>query len=143
MGKYLKDKHQQTANFTKKAIRIITNSDYLSYTSDLFKQEKIFTINQINILEISLLMFKYNNNQLPKSFEEHFRLNQEIHHHNTRQSKYSHVKSKQSRLGQFSISYAGPTTWNKYNLLNIKTNHFKLQMKNILLQLYGSTFKKC
>ena len=122
----------------KKAIRInITNSDYLSHTSNLFEQEKILTINQMNILEISLLMFKYYNNQLPESFEGLFRLHQEIHHHNTRQSKYSHVKSRRSRLGQFSISYTGPTTWNKYNLFNIKsktTNHFKIQMKNILLQ---------
>ena len=127
----------------KMAIRIITNSDYLSHTSKLFEREKILTINQINIFEISLLMFKYYNNQFPESFEGLFRLNQEIHHHNTRQSKYSHVKSRPSRLGQFSISYTGPTTWNKYNLFNIKskpTNHFKIQMKNILLQLDGSTY---
>ena len=125
----------------KKAIRIITNSDYLSHTSDLFEKEKTLRINQINILEISLLMFKYFNNQLPDSFEGLFLLNREIHHHNTRQCKHSHVKPKRSRLGQFSISYTGPRTWNKFNLFNIKsktTPHFKKQMKNILIQLKGS-----
>ena len=71
-------------------------------------------------------MFKYFNNKLPESFEGLFRLNQEIHHYNTRQSKHSHVKSKRSRLGQFSISYTGPKTWNKYNLFNTKSKTINL-----------------
>ena len=80
-------------------------------------------------------MFKFYNKYLPNSFDNLFKLNKEIHNHNTRQSKNFHAISKQRK--QFSISSTGPKIWKIFNLSDNDSKtieHFKRQMKNKLLE---------
>ena len=124
----------------KKIIRIITNSPYLAHTNPLYSSESILKLDDIIKLEIATFMYLVENNQAPSTFENVFKHNNEIHSHNTRQSKKFHTISRRTKLGQFSISYMGPLVWNEYNHLqeNCKNIYrFKKLMKNELLLSYN------
>ena len=121
----------------KKVLRIITKSGYLSHTENLFKEQKILTIQKINSLETAILMYKFNCNQLPESFDTIFNLNKNIHCHNTRQSSNYHIPTKNSKLAQFSITYMGPKVWNNFRSIATQSNSlciFKSKVKNHLLK---------
>ena len=45
----------------KRAVRIIAKVGYRESTAEIFKELKLLRVDQINELEISILMFKYNN----------------------------------------------------------------------------------
>lgn len=47
----------------KRLIRIITNSSYLSHTKELFKQEGLLNIYDINKLETAIFMYKFDTDQ--------------------------------------------------------------------------------
>ena len=123
----------------KKVVRSITNSPYLSHTNPLFHTESILKIDDITKLNIASMMYLFHTNQLPTTFNQFFRLNSEIHSHNTRQSHNYHTNYRKTKLAQFSISYVGPLLWNRYNKLlqnckNIFT--FKKLLKEELLSKY-------
>ena len=69
----------------KKIIRIITYSDDRAHTSLLFQQLSFLHLDKINDEAIALLTFNYFYGLLPVAFED-FKLNMELHSHNTRSS---------------------------------------------------------
>ena len=121
----------------KRLIRIITNSSYLSHTKELFKQEGLLNIYDINKLETAIFMYKFDTDQY-----FFFQLNSNIHYHNTRQSQSYHIVSKKTKLGQFSISYRGPKVWNSFSHMKKDSRtlrQFKKLVKNKLLEDMSST----
>ena len=70
MGKWKYSKMLQTLQ--KRAVRIINNKRYIEVTRILFfKSENILTIPDIHKLHVSLFMYDYHHNTLPKSFEQY------------------------------------------------------------------------
>ena len=55
----------------KLAVRIINNKRYRSHTDPIFKSENILKIADIHKLHVSLFMYDYHHNTLPKSFEQY------------------------------------------------------------------------
>jgi hypothetical protein len=99
-----------------RVIRIITNSDYQSHTEHLFKKEGLLTIYDINTLETAILMYKFNTNQLPRTFNDIFKQNKHVHNYNTRQShKYHTVLKEQSWVNSQYLSQGRKQIANECN----------------------------
>ena len=58
----------------KKAIRILTNSQYLAHTNPLFRNEKILKVEDIFRLHCYKLFYAYIHNKLPINLSEFFKL---------------------------------------------------------------------
>ncbi len=57
-------------NMQKRAVRILSNADYLAHTSELFLNHKILKLDQINIF-----MFKLYKDEVPTCFNTMFMTN--------------------------------------------------------------------
>ena len=71
----------------KKIIRVITFSQYLAHTNDLFVKIQILSFKKLVIHRIGLQilqMFKHNLGYIPKDVESLFITNSDIHKYNTR-----------------------------------------------------------
>ena len=69
----------------KRAIRIISYSDYLAHTEALFKELKILPIKKVYVFSVAQFMFKYNRQLLPNIFDNMFTMNAFLHTYYTRQ----------------------------------------------------------
>ena len=67
-----------------KIIRVITFSQYLAHTNDLFVQLQILPFKNLEIHRIGLQMFKNNLGYIPKAVESLFITNSDVHKYNTR-----------------------------------------------------------
>lgn len=120
----------------KKAIRIVCKAPFLEHTTPLFKKHKLLSLMNINVFQQDVFMYKFVNNQLPKSLLNLFVFNSTVHDYNTRSSAKFHVPLFRSTLSQHTISFTGPKNWN--NLLPPITNcpsisSFKYRLKTFLL----------
>ena len=126
----------------KKAVRICTNSTYLSHTDPLFHQLKVFKIHDINTLQIALFMFKYNKQLLPPVFNDFFSYNNSIHSYPTRSRNNIHLSNPKIVLAHKSLRHHGPDIWNSLSD-DVKDitflNSFKRRMKELLLLQYNTT----
>ena len=52
----------------KRALRIINNKGYRSHTDPIFKSEKILKVSDVYNLQVSLFMYDFHHDLLPKSF---------------------------------------------------------------------------
>ena len=91
---------------------------------------KLLTVEQINELEISILMFKCYSGQIPDKLKQLFKSNDTVHKYGTRHSQDCHIPHRSSRLGQYSLSFQGLKIWNS---IDKKTK----DIKSIF------SFKKC
>ena len=114
----------------KRAVRIITGSEYLAHTNPLFIQTKILKLSDVSLYCINLHVFKniddYNS--------------QSDHGYNTR--GVSNLRSEFRRLTstQRSLGFIGPKCWNdlpiELKMLN-KVSTFRFKLKNYLLSKYS------
>ncbi len=92
----------------KRALRIISNSSYLSHSKPLFEMFKIMDIFQMYEKESNIFMYKYKNGLLPKSFDKMFQNFESIHKYNTR-----HKKNYLPQIHKIkTILTSGPRSWN-------------------------------
>ena len=123
----------------KKAIRVITKSNYMEHTSPLFLNSKLLKLRDINKLQLGCFMYQYTTNLLPKCFENYFINRNEVHNHNTRTSNNLSIATYRTNLKYFSLKVAGPILWNSLDK-KIKEsqsiNIFKIRLKNELLSHY-------
>ena len=70
----------------KRIIRIICNADRTASTGSLFKQLNLLKFQDINILQIAHIMYKYHYCLLPTVFHDYFVLSSNVHEHYTRSS---------------------------------------------------------
>ena len=120
----------------KKAIRICAGAGYLEHTRPLFIKLKTLTVSDINFLQTSMFMYRYNNNVLPVSFCSMFQRNNEVHSYHTRQSTKMHLSNPRTMLAHKSVRHSGPDVWNSIpaemrNLLSIHS--FKISVKRMLI----------
>ena len=119
----------------KRAIRIITNSTYLSHTDPLFQRLKTLKIQDIHTLQTAIFMYKYTMKLLPQPFSNLFNLNSNIHFHLTRHSDDYHLENPKISLAHKSIRHHGPDIWNSLPQSTrkaISLNSFKASVKKIL-----------
>ena len=96
----------------KKLVRIMTFSKYQDKSKPLFQSLKILDIHELNMYLISLCMYLYLNNILPKYFNDYFTLNKDIHSHDTRSASNIFIDYKRTNYGKFSLKYRGAQIWN-------------------------------
>ena len=124
----------------KRAIRLCTNSDSLSHTKNLFHSLNTLNIFDINKLQIALLMHRHINNNLPKSFNNFFTQNKDVHKYNTRNRDNFVATKPSSELIKYSIKYSGPKIWNSLDS-NLKSsnslNLLKTSYKKYLISNYA------
>ena len=65
----------------KKVVRIITNSDYLAPTIQLFAKLKILQLDDIYLHQYGCLMWDQDHGILPKCFNSYFKETSKIHEH--------------------------------------------------------------
>ena len=70
----------------KKAIRILSKVSFDSHTDPLFKEHGILTFQNIYFSQIGNFMFRFSKGLLPNSFSDIFKLSNQIHSYNTRNS---------------------------------------------------------
>ena len=130
---------QKIIKLQKKALRIISFSEFRAHTSPLFKEHKILKFQDHIELENCLLIHDFLKNKLPQSFNNYFQ---------TTKTLYNRVSTRNSKIGSIFVPYVKST---KYGLNSIKLkailswNKFAKQFKNKdsnILSLCRSALKK-
>ena len=123
----------------KRALRLITNSQYRSPSDPLFAQIKALKIHDIHTFQTAIFMYKYNRNQLPSVFDNFLTSNANIHSYPTRRSSDYHLENPRIVLAQKSLKHHGPDVWNSLpNAIKQcdSLNQFKTHLKDSILSQY-------
>jgi hypothetical protein len=96
----------------KRAVRILTNSDFLAHTAPLFQRLKILDIYKINSFFTGKFMYFYYKQLLPPTFLHLFIKSNEVHSYNTRNAKMYRTHSCKTTTKQHTILFNGPKLWN-------------------------------
>lgn len=119
----------------KRAMRIISKSEYLSPTKPLFKRFNTLDIYDMYRKEVAIFMFKYKNNMLPQSFENLFTVHRENHNYHTRNRNDFRIPVQKIRT----VYSTGPKIWNDLpsNIKAAKSlGQFKSALKSVLTNTY-------
>ncbi len=115
----------------KRAVRIISNSSYLCHTKPLFERFNLLNIDDLYKKECCTFMYKYNNNMLPKSFDNMFTNMESIHDYNTR-----YKDSYRSEIHKVkNILSLGPKIWNSLPRDIRAINHISTFKKAVVTHL--------
>ena len=123
----------------KKAIRIISNTDYLAHSSKLFLNLKLLKLDDIMKFQLGTFMYKLKYNKLPNVIPHMFVTNENIHSHNTSNKNGYLIPSVRTNCMKFTVGYAGPILWNSFpqKLRQLPSEViFKKKLKSILLATY-------
>ena len=113
----------------KKAVRIIHHENRFSHTDPIFKKLKLLKISDIFRLQLLKFHYKNENNLLPVYFDSfNFKLNSEIHDHNTRNRHKLHTSLVKHDFAKTCVRHELPNLIN-----NIATS--------ILEKVYTHSFK--
>ena len=120
----------------KKIIRVITFSQYLAHTNDLFVQLQILPFKKLVIHRIGLQMFKNNLGYIPKAVESLFITNSDIHKYNTRNKDKMRSAYGKHEFMYSNFRFVGIHIWN-YILdhlgVNVTLPKFKKTFKTHIL----------
>ena len=135
--------HTSKANIKKiqtlqnKILKTIFNKDQLTPTITLHKELHILQVqfSQANLL----LVCKQRNNLLPEIFKDYFKVRNEIHDINVRNSNKLHVIKTKTNQGNKMFKTKGASLYNSLpdEFLNIKTiSNFKKRVKQFFISKY-------
>jgi hypothetical protein len=120
----------------KRAIRIISSTNYMSHTAPLFHKHDILPLHKIYIYHVTLFMFNFDKEKLPDIFNELFIRNKDVHTYSTRQSEQLHVPKANLSTYQRCIKYVGVIIWN-FIMRQLNTDcslvTYKYKLKHYLL----------
>ena len=116
----------------KKIIRVITFSQYLAHTNDLFVQLQILPFKKLVIHRIGLQMFKNHLGYIPKAVKSLFTTNSDIHKYNTRNRDKMRSAYGKHEFMYSNFRFVGIHIWN-YIL-----DHLDI---NVTLPKFKKTFK--
>jgi hypothetical protein len=130
----------------KKAIRLITNSNYLAHTDPLFKISNCLKIHDIYFLNILKFYFAYCHGILPNYFMLFdFSLRSNVHDYNTRCQNRLNIPRTRTKLADSCLRVAVPKTVNNTvpNILDKIYTHsragYVLYIKQCFLENYCVT----
>ena len=116
----------------KKAIRILSKVNFDSHTDP----HVILTFQNIYFSQIGNFMFCFSKGLLPNSFSDMFKLSNQIHSYNTRNSNIFFISHSRTNIRQFSIRFRGPKFFNSlpFDIANCKSiGFFNKKLKKFLL----------
>ena len=117
----------------KKAIRLITMSNYRAETLPLFTRLNLLTIQEIHIYKVALFMFKVYHNSSPEIFCEYYTSKSEIHGYETRNKCNLRVPPYNLDVRKLSKRCKGVYIW------NFVRNHVSPKCS---LNIFKSTLRK-
>ena len=124
----------------KKAVRIITFSDFLAHTSPLFKELNLLKFIDIVDFHTALFMFRYSRGNLPGNFDGYFNLVCNTHLYGTRAASKTTFSLPLTRTnyGLFNIRFCGPKVWNTIDesFKSLSMTCLKKKFKNQIIGLY-------
>jgi hypothetical protein len=109
----------------KKALRVITSSDYHAHTAPIMKQTKILSLIDQRHVMTSSLMWDLDHEILPPTLSTYFVKCNTLHHHNTRHANADklHIKKTSTKkYGLNSFQVQGSLTLNSLKDLDIYNN---------------------
>ena len=114
LGEYISNNSFTSYHLTKKAVRIMTFSEYNSQSSPLFQKLKILKVSDLIYLYSALFMNDYYSNRLPLIFDNFFKCINKVRQYQTRlASKISYYLPKaRTNYGKFNIRFFGVKVWN-------------------------------
>ena len=122
----------------KRAIRLITSSDFSTKIIDKFNDLNILTIYNVYKHQLGTFMFKISKGLLPAKFCNLFQANSSIHSHCTRYSNNFHLSSINTTFAKKSFVFTGTQFFNNLSP-DIKNVHsavaFNRKLKNYLISL--------
>ena len=127
--------------FQKKNVRIICGVPPRTHTDPLFKDLKIFNIDQIRDYFIALFMYKLSHHMLPSMFENMFICTWDVHDYYTRQADLLYIQYAPTKRSQRTIKYYGKKLWNIISGIiqpDCATSTFKQKLKIFFLSWLGS-----
>ena len=98
----------------KRAIRLITHSEWLAHTAPLFHRLKLLNLKNIYTMNVMLFMFKCYHGMLPPVFDGMFILNSSVHVYHTRQSNLYHSPKWRLEVVRRSVRVQGVAIWNMF-----------------------------
>ena len=96
----------------KRAVRVMTNSEYRAHSAPLFERLKVLDIFKVNTFHIAKFMFLYHHWLLPVSLSNLFVTNNQVHGYYTRNANSYRPHHCRTNIKQFTILYQGPKIWN-------------------------------
>ena len=96
----------------KKAIRIITNSNYREHTAPLFAAEKMLTFDKLIFLNQARFMYDYSRNLLPTFFNNTWRTNVQVQPYALRNANDIFIEIIHKPFVKCHPLYHFPTIWN-------------------------------
>lgn len=124
----------------KRAVRIITFSEYNCHSSPLFRKLKLLKVSDLLYLYCALFMYDYYSNRLPLIFNDFFMSINKVHQYQTRlASKISYYLPKaRTNYGKFNIRFSGVKVWNSIedSLKSKSRTCFKISIKESLISNY-------
>ena len=112
-GSAYKKHLQKLIILQKKAIRIITKSEYNEHTPPLFKKVLIPTLMDLFKIQMGKFIFSYVHHELPVSLVRIFARNTELHSYPTRQCNDLHIRPVKTDIVFRSFIHQGPDIWSK------------------------------
>ena len=88
----------------KKAMRIISNADYLAHSSKLFLNLKLLKLDDIMKFQLGTFMYKLKYNKLPSAIPHMFVTNENIHSHNTRNKNGYLIPNVRTNCRKFTVN---------------------------------------
>ena len=121
----------------KRAVRIISNSNYLTSSAPLFYDLKCLPVFDLIKLNNLVFMFKFHKQELPSIFNNMFKTNSFYHSYETRNKSNYHYPFVRTSLTQHTLRFQGIHDWNSlpYNLKSSSTlSKFKYSCKQFLFK---------
>ena len=138
-GSSCKSNLENIYKLQKKAVRIMSKSNYLSHSAPLFKKHNLLNVYDAYYLELCTFMYKHSTNHLPEIFQNYFFTHNEIHNYRTRHKDNYTIPKAKTNFAYKTIKTMGPVKWNVLekeikNSKSLKT--FRTQIKNTLISNY-------
>ena len=122
----------------KRAVRIVSNADYLAHTSELFTRDKTLKLKQINVLQTAIFMYNLNKGDVPACFNNMFTANNNTHRYNTRFGNNLCVPKHNTNIIKQTLKFTGTKVWNEIpqEIKNFHSTYiFKAKMKKLLFSI--------
>ena len=133
-GNALSTHTQPLIKLQNKMIRIITNSHFLASSEKLYNETGILPFVTLMKYRIGLLMFKIAKLPVPISISRLFKLNSDVHNHNTRQAHHINLFKGNNEFIYRTFKFQSVYIWNSIlQNINISFPTFKHLLKHFLL----------